>query len=115
MGIKLGGRYAKEKTGHVGVAAPGRPVGGRLVHDVFAAPAAELEAEAAAAAAAAKLAETPGTVTHMLAHLPPPGVDEADFKGEVSRPMEEVLERFKGHPELAFRKLLKTMRKEEER
>ncbi len=107
------GSYTKKTESSSGSST----AGGRLVRaDVFSAPASELEAEAEAAAASARLAETPGSVTHLLAHLPQPEVDEADFRGEVARPLEEVMDRFKtGHPEVAFRKLFKAVAKEEER
>ncbi len=89
---------------------------GAFVQDVFAdVGATALDAEDAAVAAANRLEETPGSVAHLIKHMEPPELDEAEFAGEVERPLREIVERFHGHPELAFKKLIKSVQKEEER
>ncbi len=97
-------------------ALPLRP-GGHVRSDVFSEDASrQVEAAEAEAEAAARLRETPGTVAHLVAHLPRPELDEVDFRAEVARPLKELVDKFKGgRAEAAVRKVLINVDKEEQK
>ena len=50
-----------------------------------------------------------------LSRLPAPEIDEYDFRAEVVRPQQEMIEKFPKHPEMVLKKLEKFVEKEEKK
>ena len=55
------------------------------------------------------------SIKEMLDHLPPPELDEFNFRSEVVRPQEDMVEKFPRHPEMILAKLEKVVKAEAER